>query len=182
MRALKDGYPIDLNRIAHDTLYGPISVVTNAVDGWVEITGDTIPPVTIEREPGAEPDRTVRLGSRDQDHITLLLDGTPLPLHPGRTGWSRRSHRVRVEHAGTILQLRPVSDASSRLLCGRRVFGPLRTRRRLGKFSEKDPKSFTSHWYRWSRRPTPEEAALGYALAAAFGSGADTLIGLDIDF
>jgi hypothetical protein len=126
---------------------------------------------TIERSTEADVHSYIPIGTRDAAHLTMRLDDAPVALTPGPARYSRGSYKVEARYAGSHYRLAPASEVSSRLsrdgvaLCefNRTSDGVVRV------------------W--WERGPAvgPVDAALGYALVAAFGAGAKRLLGAFFD-
>ncbi|NJP67387.1 hypothetical protein [Streptomyces spiramenti] len=183
----KDGFPADVDLVVLDDRFGRITLTGRVIEGWVEVRGDTVPTVRLERDAGARTDREVRMGSRDSRRLRLTVDGRRARVRAGRSGWTRRARRTRVFLPDRIVHLHPFSDTRSRLHRSRRVLGPLRLPRRpLGKIREEPHRRHepagrvATRWYRTAGRVTPLDAAVGYALVTAFGAGSETIVGLDL--
>ena len=91
----------------------------------------------------------------------LTLDGAAVPLRPGPGRITRHSYRAEVDHAGVIYTLVPTSEVSSGLFRGEHGLGEFTT------LADGEVRA------EWVAVPSPEEVAIGYALAACFGSGAE---------
>lgn len=111
------------------------------------------------------------IGTRDPDHLTLLVDGAEETLRPSKGFLTRRSYRVEVvsgaRECGYLLV--PDSLGTSRLL---------RDERLLGIFTSTGDGNVTVEWEAESdsgRVLEPYDASVGYALAAAFGTGAEPM-------
>ena len=143
-----------------DTLFGEITVT---LDGQHRITvaGEQIPTVVLTRDPASEPDPLTAIGTRDPAALTLTVDGTPARITPGKGKLRRQTYRVDVHHAHTHYRLQPDSVPSSRLT---------RNGTRLGDFSSDGDETVIAEWQA-DATPTATDAALGYTLAAAFGTG-----------
>ena len=101
----------------------------------------------------------------------MRLDATPVTLTPGPGRYSRGSYKVEAVCDGVHYLLAPASEVSSRLL---------RDGVAIGEFSRTAEGTIRA-W--WERDPPvgPSDAALGYALVAAFGAGARTMLGAFFD-
>jgi hypothetical protein len=113
----------------------------------------------------------VPVGTRDPDHLTLLVDGAKETLRPCKGFLTRRSYRVEVgsgaRECGYLLV--PNSLGTSRLL---------RDERLLGIFTSTGDGNVTVEWEAESdseRALEPYDASVGHALAAAFGTGAEPM-------
>lgn len=117
---------------------------------------------TIARSAGAEVRPYIPIGTRDAAHLTMLVDDTPVVLEPGPGRYTRGSFKVAAEYQGLHYLFTPASEVSSRLL---------RDGVRVGEFSRVNDAEIRVWW----NRDVPisvTDAALGYALAVAFGTGA----------
>jgi hypothetical protein len=142
---------------------GRVAVVARA--------GATESRATIERSAEADIQSYIPIGTRDAAQLTMRLEDAPIALTPGPGRYRRGSYKVEARHAGCHYLLEPASEVSSRLsrdgvaLCEftRTGDGVIRV------------------W--WERGPMvgPVDAALGYALVAAFGAGAKSLLGAFFD-
>ncbi|MFJ4863553.1 hypothetical protein [Streptomyces sp. NPDC088748] len=75
-----------------DTYFGAITVRLNGQDR-IEVDGEAIPRVTLERDPAAEADPQIAIGTRDPAHLTMRLDGAPVGLLPAKGRLTRHSYR-----------------------------------------------------------------------------------------
>ncbi|MGK5547486.1 hypothetical protein ACSNOH_22535 [Streptomyces sp. URMC 127] len=144
-----------------DDLFGPVTVLLDSEEGRVEVLGDAIPPVTVDRAPEAPADAHVPVGTRNGDHLTMTVDGEPVALAPRKGRLSRRSYAVDVTRDGVVHRLVPDSVSGSRLL---------KDGRHLGDFSSDGDGRVLATW-REGAEVSPADASVGYALAAAFGTG-----------
>ncbi|MFH8787204.1 hypothetical protein [Streptomyces roseoverticillatus] len=144
-----------------DDRFGDITVLLNDEEGWVEVLGDAIPPATVDRAPEAGTENHVPIGTRDGDHLTMTVDGEPVALVPGKGKLSRRSYAVDVTRDGVVYRLVPDSIAGSRLL---------KDGQHLGDFSSDGDGRVLAEW-KEGAEVSPADASVGYALAAAFGTG-----------
>lgn len=145
-----------------DDHHGEILVELTGEQGeTLVVSGERIPRVVLTRAPGTEIDDHIAIGTRDPRHLTLTVDGREATIKPGRGRLSRRSYRVDVRCAGTSYRLVPDSIPSSRLT---------RNGKRLGDFSSGGDRRVLAEW-RAEAAVEPRDAAIGYALAAAFGTG-----------
>ncbi len=150
----------DQQVVVADHRYGSI-VVTVESQRSVVLEGDNVPLVRIERVDGSTLSDTVPVGTRRSGDLTMTLDGQPVRLSPARGRLSRRSYRIDITHAGARYRLQPNSFSGSRLR---------RDGQRLGELFWLDEDRFAE----WEQHADlrPSDAALGYALAASFGTGA----------
>lgn len=158
---------------ADDRLFGAVVIELDHEAGTLDVSGGGLPPVEIRRVPGTALESHVPIGTRDPDRLNLLIDGVEEILRPAKGFLTRRSYRVAVVSAArkcTYL-LVPDSVGTSRLL---------RDRRRLGVFTSTGDGKVSVEWEP-GRAPEPYDAAVGYALAAAFGTGAEPMWKLTLD-
>jgi hypothetical protein len=93
------------------------------------------------------------------------VDGEEAGVHPAKGRLTRGSYRVDVRHAGRMWRLVPDSIPGSRFL---------RDGRRLGDFDSEGNGRVCAEW-REDAEPDATDVAVGYALAAAFGTGAQPM-------
>ncbi|MFF8291424.1 hypothetical protein ACF068_19635 [Streptomyces sp. NPDC016309] len=133
--------------------------------GTLDVTGPGLPHVRLVRAPGTEPDPHVPLGSRDPALLTLTVDGRPARIAPAKGRLSRHSYRVDATVGDVRYRLVPCSYGESRLLRGGR---------RLGELESSGDGTVTAAWND-DAKPLAQDVAVGTALAAAFGTGAQPL-------
>lgn len=164
-----------------DVLFGCVRVEVGS--GHVEVSGDALPPVVLVRAPDAAVRVGIPIGTRDASALALTVDGEPVELRPARGGLTRRSYRVAVRRGADDLLFTPSSPTTARLVRGRRYRGD----NELGTFERADGSLLPARWSEdvsalgvrvAGLGPLPWEAAVGYALAAAFGTGAQFFLGL----
>ncbi|MFG2989547.1 hypothetical protein ACGFZK_09720 [Streptomyces sp. NPDC048257] len=153
-----------------DTRFGAITVRQTGQDR-LEVDGDAIPRVTLERDPAAEADPQIAIGTRDPAHLTMRIEGVEVGLLPAKGRLSRHSYRVDVEYGGAEYRLVPDSVPSSRLT---------RDGLHLGDFSSDGDETVIADW-REDCELRPADAAIGYALASAFGTGAQPMWMMIVD-
>ncbi|MFB7172165.1 hypothetical protein ACFCYM_15235 [Streptomyces sp. NPDC056254] len=152
---------------AEDPHFGTVTVELDHEAGTLVVDGDGVPRVEVRRNGGAEPDSQVPIGTRAPEHLAMRVGGVEVELRPAKGLLTRRSYRVEV--AGH--RLVPVSLDGSRLS---------RDGVELGTFVSTGDGRVTAEW-KGGRRPEPYDAAVGYALAAAFGTGAEPMWKLTLD-
>lgn len=126
---------------------------------------------TITRSVDADVQTYVPIGTRNAAHLTMVVDGTPVDLAPGRGRYTRGSFKVAATYQGVRYLLAPASSVSSRLH---------RDGVRLGEFSRLDGGELRV-WWNPDASVGPVDAAIGYALAAAFGTGAKFFLAALLD-
>ncbi len=153
-----------------DTRFGGVTVRQDGQDR-LEVEGESIPHVVLERDPAAEVDPHIAIGTRDPARLTLRIDGAHAELRPAKGRFSRRSYRVDVEYGGASYRLVPDSIPSSRLT---------RDGVHLGDFSSDGDESVIVEW-KEGCEIRPADAAIGYALASAFGTGGQPMWMMIVD-
>lgn len=116
----------------------------------------------VQRIGDVEVQKHIPIGTRRAAHLTMQVDGTAARLEPGPGRWARRSFTVTAIHGGTTYRLRPKSPDVSRLTRG----GV-----HLGDFQTAQDGRITVTWQP-DVQVSSADAAVGYLLAAAFGTGA----------
>lgn len=155
-----------------DDHHGDILVELTGEHGeMLVVSGERIPRVVLTRAPGAEVDDHIVIGTRDPHHLTLTVDGREATITPGKGKLRRRSYRVDVRCAGTSYRLVPDSIPSSRLT---------RNGKHIGDFSSDGDRRVIAEW-RDGAAVEPLDAAVGYALAAAFGTGGQPMWMMAVD-
>lgn len=152
--------------IERDALFGDVQVEVDGTTGTVVVRGDAIPATVLRRLEGAMPYPHAPIGSRDAAGLELLVDGVPAAIRPGPGKLLRSSHRVEVEHAGRKYLLIGDSLDKSELLRDTSIRGRLWAVADAGVSAE------------WSTTMNVDavDAAIGYVLAAAFGTGGQSLL------
>lgn len=155
---------------AADRLFGVVHIALDHEGGTLTVSGDGLPHTEIRRSAGAPSENHVPIGTREQGRLTLSVDGADEALRPEKGFLTRRSYRVEVESAarGQTYLLVPDSLGTSRLL---------RDGRLLGVFTSTGDGTVGAEWEepKSGKRVEPHDAAVGYALAAAFGTGAEPM-------
>ncbi|RSS79423.1 hypothetical protein EF918_17520 [Streptomyces sp. WAC06614] len=154
-----------------DEIFGVIEVLLDTEGGTVNVRGPGLPDALLTRAAQARPNRYAPIGTRDGSHLSLTIDSRSAAVAPARAWLPRRSYRVDTRAGSTRYRLTPCSPAASKLLKGKK---------RIGEFSSRGDGSVTATW-RQNVHPTPQDAAMGYLLAAAFGTGSRPLGDLLLD-
>jgi hypothetical protein len=150
-----------------DPLHGVVIVHTDIERGWIEVAGDGFPAVHVRRSDDAEVSQFVPIGTRDPAHLTLTVGGTPSTLSLGRGRFTRSSFRVDAHVDGADYHFRPSDEDGSRLS---------RDGQRLGDLLlEPETVELMAVWTPGAD-VRPRDAAVGYALATAFGTGAESTL------
>jgi hypothetical protein len=147
-----------------DPRFGLVIVHTDVDKGTIEIAGDDIPLVHLRRSADAPVSPYVPIGTRHPEHLTFSVDSSPATLTPGCGRFTRGSFRVDAVVNDVRYRLAP-SDADGSAL--------LRDGKRLGEFLlEPETIELMAVWA--DDQPVQaRDAAVGYALATAFGTGAE---------
>ncbi|WP_433546501.1 hypothetical protein ACQPZG_16430 [Streptomyces sp. CA-294286] len=144
-----------------DSLFGAVTV-TVATHARVTVSGSAIPRTVLVRDPGAaRPDPHVAIGTRAAAELTLSVDGVPAGIRPGKGRIRRSTYKVDATHDGARYRLTPTSLATSRFT---------RDGRHLADFTADGDETVLVEWHP-DADPRPVDASLGYALAAAYGTG-----------
>lgn len=151
--------------LAQDDLFGELSVRLDTEQGEVTVAGNAVPRIVLRRDAETEAEDHIPIGTRKRGRVTLDVDGQEAVVRPAKGRLTRRSYRVDVRHAGHAYRLLPDSIAGSRLL---------KDRKHIGDFSSDGDGHVLAEW-KEGARVEPADAALGYALAAAFGTGAQPM-------
>ncbi|MFD7612586.1 hypothetical protein [Streptomyces sp. NPDC059828] len=155
----------------HDDLFGQVHVSLDIREGVVTVAGEGIPSVVIRRADGTAADEHVPVGTRDGSLLSLEIDGCATPIRPAKGRLTRNSFRVDVDWADATYRLVPDSIPGSRLL---------RDDQHIGDLSSDGDGVVLAQWCEGART-RPVEAAVGYALAVAFGTGAQPMWMLALD-
>jgi hypothetical protein len=156
--------PLTGPRTVDDVYYDELKIRTNAEHGVVEVSGEQVPTVVIQRSSDAELNKYVPIGTRKADHLTMSVDGVDAELRPGPGKLTRGSYRVDLTLAGTHYRFTPDDDDSAQLR---------RDGATIASFSMDDADGeFTVHWQAERDDSQPADAAIGYALSVAFRTGA----------
>ncbi|MFI9202257.1 hypothetical protein [Streptomyces sp. NPDC053048] len=148
-----------------DERFGPVTVTTpRATPGRVSVRGPRLPATTIVRSDGAPDHGQAPIGTRDAARLTMTVGERTARLKPGSGRLRKSSFRVTVETAGLAYSYE-VRDKSSSVL--------RRDGRRVAVFIWTRDSESAAHWSPDPDTPLRvEDAAVGYALMAAFGTGA----------
>ncbi|SED86721.1 hypothetical protein SAMN05428945_5832 [Streptomyces sp. 2224.1] len=156
-----------------DPLFGTVDVGLDHEAGVLVVAGDGLPRADVRRVAGTPLESHVPIGTRDPGRLTMRVDSAAVSLRPAKGFLTRRSYQVDVGSGtkGYGHRLVPVSLGSSRLL---RDGAP------LGVFTSTGDGIVTAEW-ETGTAPSPYDASIGYALATAFGTGAEPMWKLTLD-
>lgn len=155
--------PLTGTRTVDDAYHGELRIRTDAERGVVEVSGEQVPTVVIERSADAELTEFVPIGTRNAGHLTMSVDSVEAELRPGPGKLTRGSYRVDVTLAGTRYRFTPDSDDDTQLR---------RDGAKIASFFMDGEGRFTVHWQAERDDSQPADAAIGYALSVAFRTGA----------
>ncbi|MET9569554.1 hypothetical protein ACFYNW_23815 [Streptomyces virginiae] len=151
---------------ADDPLFGTVTVELDHEAGTLAVHGEGIPRVEMRRTGAAAAESHVPIGTRDPERLAMEVGGAEVELRPSKGFLTRTSYRVDVGDHRFV----PVSLDGSRLSRGGAV---------LGMFVSTGDGRVTAEW--GDVQPEGYDAAVGYALAAAFGTGAEPAWKLTVD-
>lgn len=152
----------------------------DADGGHVIVSGPQIPTVRIERR-GPATDQTP-IGTLDPRSLGMTVEGLAATVTPSSGGILRGSHKARVESLAGHVLFAPCSGQSHRLVRGTAYSGD----NEMGRFERGSDGQITVQWsddrslfgvLPKKSAAQPTDAAIGYALAAAFGTGGRDLFG-----
>lgn len=157
--------------VIEEDRFGTMTVRLDMEAGEVTVEGESVPRIELLRAEGTEAEEHIPIGTRDGSRLTLAVDGEEAVIDPAKGRLTRRSYRVDVRHADHTWRLVPDSVPGSRLL---------RDGKHIGDFSSAGDGDVLAEW-RADAEPEPLDAALGHALAAAFGTGAQPMWMLTVE-
>ncbi|GAA3788712.1 hypothetical protein [Amycolatopsis tucumanensis] len=152
-----------------DAFYGDLKADVDQDAGVVELSGPDVPAVEIRRLVPARAHAHVPIGTRQAQQLGVRIDGRRAVITPGPGELRRRTYRVDLTWDQHHYQLKPNSSATSRLV---------RDGRQLADFSVDGDGDFIVYWLATRDETIAADAAVGYALSLAFGTGAHTMIGM----
>lgn len=155
-----------------DDRFGEISVRVDVVRGEVVVAGERVPRIEIRRAEGTEFEEHIPVGTRNGTLLTLTVDGADAVIEPARGRLTRSSFRVDVGYGEHSWRLIPNSMDGSGLFRD--------ATEHIGDFSSEGDGRVLGEW-REEAEPEALDAAFGYALAAAFGTGAEPTWMLTVD-
>ncbi|MGC7102608.1 hypothetical protein ACPZ19_48755 [Amycolatopsis lurida] len=154
----------------NDVHYGVLTIDVSAERGVVEVSGEQVPTVVIRRSPDAEASKYIPIGTRNATHLSMSVGGVAAELRPGKGRLTRRSYRIELTVAGTEYKSTPGPDEDAVLS---------RDGVKLGSFElDEADGEFTVHWLTEGDEVQPSDAAIGYALSAAFRTRTTGIISL----
>lgn len=163
--------PLNAARDIEDAFYGQFTVTTD--NGQVALHGPSIPTTTIARDAEANVSESIPIGTRDPAALRMTIAGASVSLAPRKVRtFSRRSQLVTVRHAGLDYRFVANSSATAQLRRGDLKVADLS----LG-----DDGDVFAHWLITKQESKPEDAAIGYTLAIAFGTGSLSLLGFLVE-
>jgi hypothetical protein len=168
---------VEVDRVEVDTEMWGILVIERA-EGRVRtfLASDSEVSVVIERH-GPRTRTRCHLGSRDVSAVSAALDGRAVRLDIGRGKLFKRSYRITAVVDGRCLSMRPKDLETATFVNGK----PSEIENAFGELTVKADGTVDVFWALptkvLGRRieppvPTSADVLIGYALAAAFGTGA----------
>lgn len=152
--------------IERDALFGEVQIEVDGDAGTVVVRGAAVPTAVLRRRDGARADAHSPIRSRDGAGLDLVVDDTPASIRPGPGRLTRSSYRVDVDLAGRSYRL--VADDRDRSVLSRGG-------ERLGQLWAVADDSVSATWDT-GREIEATDAALGYLLAAAYGTGGQHVV------
>ncbi|WP_037647637.1 hypothetical protein [Streptomyces flavidovirens] len=169
------------HHIADEGAAGPVTITLDTAMGRVEVSGPGIPTALLMRTDGdpadsrrpdsRRADGVTPVGTRSAHRLSLTVGDTTALLVPARGHLSRRSYRVDASVGDVTYRLVPHTLGESRLL---------RDGARLGAFQADGDAGVIAVWAE-DTVPDPDDISVGYALAAAFGTGAQHFLAALVD-
>ncbi|MGW0710960.1 hypothetical protein ACWD4G_34245 [Streptomyces sp. NPDC002643] len=150
--------------LVEDGRFGELTVRLDAARGEVVVVGERVPRIEIRRAEGSEDDGNSPIGTRDASLLTVTVDGTDAVIEPAKGRLTRSSFRVDVRHGEHFWRLVPNSMEGSGLYRD--------GTEHLGDFISEGDGGVEAEWAEGAE-PAPLDAAFGYALATAYGTGAE---------
>lgn len=147
-----------------DAAFGEVRLLLDEEAGLAQAAGTALPTATLHRAGPARRNSYAPIGTRSAADLALDVDGAPAELVLGPGGVTRRSYRVDVRRAGPTLRLQPSGAERSTLL---------RDGTRLGRLWAVPGAGVSAQW---TEAAGPDDAAVGYLLATAFGTGAQHVL------
>lgn len=150
--------------LVEDDRFGELTVRLDVVRGEVLVEGDQVPRIELRRAEGGKADEHIPIGTRDGSLLSLTVDGGTAEVQFGKGRLTRRSFRVDIRYGEHSWRLVPHSMDGSGLFRD--------ATEHIGDFTSEGDGRVGARW-REDAEPEPLDAALGYALAAAYGTGAE---------
>ncbi|MDJ0460564.1 hypothetical protein [Streptomyces sp. H27-C3] len=157
-----------------DEEFGPVTITTPAaVPDEALVEGPGLPLAVLTRAGEARDHRQAPIGTRDADRLTLTIGDDPATLALGAGRLKRSSFRAVVDLAGLAYTFEPTGRHRSVLR---------RDGRQVALFIWTGNSESAAIWRPADGvSPRPEDAAVGYLLATAFGTGAASTRSLLLD-
>lgn len=169
-------------------LFGEVVVTLTDDRCAVRFASGDSPVVTIERL-GARTRKNVPIGTRAAGCLTAHVNDRAMTVRPGSGRVFRRSYRVVAEIDGRVVSLRPKSIDTCLFIDGR----PKEIEREFGEFTARADGTIEVAWQTLTEiralrktvvppEATAEDVLIGFALAAAFGTGSLSAISIALGF
>jgi hypothetical protein len=150
-------------RTVQDMWFGSVTI-TPPREGMaqVRVEGPALPVAMIVRDEETRDHAQAPLGTRDEARLTMTVGGDTAGLHLGAGRLKRSSFCASVDLPGRAYVFEPTSTSSSVLR---------RNGQQVASFISSED-GLSAYWRPEGTSPLAEDAAVGYLLAAAFGTGA----------
>ncbi|MFD3507849.1 hypothetical protein [Nocardia sp. NPDC058666] len=177
----------DVDRVEVDTGFWG-TLVIERFDAGVRtfLRSDTEFSAVIERR-GPRTDKRCHLGSRDGAAVSAVVNGRAFALDIGRGKLLKRSYRITAEIDGRYLSMRPKDIETATFVNGK----PHEIEKEFGELTAKADGAVDVVWALPKKvlnqvveppQPTVEDVLVGYAIAAAFGTGSLSLTTIVMGF
>lgn len=150
-------------RLVQDEWFGSVRITPPDEDSAVvRVEGPGVPTATLVRTGDVRDHPQAPVGTRDAARLTMTVGGDTAGLHLGAGRLTRSSFSVSADLPGRAYVLKPAGAFSSVLR---------RNGQQVAVFVNGGDE-LSAAWRPESASPSAEDAAVGYLLAAAFGTGA----------
>ncbi|MFD3701837.1 hypothetical protein ACFWUP_01690 [Nocardia sp. NPDC058658] len=166
----------EVDRVEVDTDFWGMLVIER-FDAGVRtfLKSDTELSAVIERR-GPRTDKRCHLGSRDAAAVSAVVNGRGFGLDIGSGKLLKRSYRITAEVDGRFLSMRPKDIETATFVNGK----PHEIEKEFGELTAKSNGTVDVAWALPKKvlnqvvdppQPTVDDVLIGYAIAAAFGTG-----------
>lgn len=174
--------------VADSLIFGNILITRTDDTVTARLESDESTVVTIERT-GPRTRKNVPIGTRDPNFLTARVNDREITVIPGSGKILKRSYRIIVEDDGGLLSFRPRGVDTCMFIKGK----PHEIENRFNDLTADADGTIEVLWAVPTHiklvnktveppEPTTEELLIGYALAAAFGTGALSLSSIVMGF
>jgi len=152
-----------------DANFGVVRITASQAHDEISVTGEQVPDCGLRRT-STKPDRPdVPIGTRNGAELVITLSGQTGSVSPAPGKYTRGSYRVDALCGGSSYRFEPSSPTASRLMVNGTVLGEILVHERRPDHAS------------WEPVARPQDVAMGYLLAAAFGAGARRMLGLVLE-